>query len=111
MKRLDLARLVNDVLELPIPDKKNIEQCLAMDIVNAVIKAMTAALQRGETIRVYGLGTFQLRTRKARRIGYTYYPHLPNHKKRFKVRLLKPKTYVHFTPSASILEELNGLNK
>lgn len=75
------------------------------DILNAIIKSITSALQRGEDIYIKGFGRFFIRTQPPRKRRVTYF-----YGKRDGAKLIEDfpeKRYVHFQPSKTITRVLN----
>jgi nucleoid DNA-binding protein len=75
-------------------------------ILRAILKSMAAALQKGEQVRIRGLGTFTVRTRKPVKKRLTYFYGDMRHDYTEIVQL-PAKKYVHFEPNPSILRTLN----
>ena len=104
MNRATITQDLAEILELPVRGHGKGKAC---EIANAVIRVMTDALQRGESIRIDGLGTFGVRTRCATRRTHYFYPLLG---KGGHVETVDTpeKKIVFFRPSENILRTLNG---
>lgn len=97
----ELAEIVRSVLELPVREKK-----LPRRIVRAVFEAIAKGLQKGETVRVNGLGTFKLIRRNGTR-RLKIWVNGPNHKTQIEADV-KHKNRVAFVPAISILADIDG---
>lgn len=62
--RKELAYAVHEVIEMPMQEWENIETCRSARVVNAVFKAITDALLRGESVHIAGFGTFVVKMKK-----------------------------------------------
>jgi nucleoid DNA-binding protein len=78
----------------------------AYTIVNTIITVVTEALQRGEKVSIEGVGTFKVRTRPPTHSTCSDFSGTTplNHY----LTTLPQKSYVHFTPSKTILRTLNA---
>ena len=103
MTKEDITREIAEVLELPNPGYKG----KAWKIVSAVIQAMTEALQRGESIRIDGLGTFRVRTRRPTRRTHYFFPYLGKGR-HVETNDTPEKKYVFFQPAKPIVRTING---
>jgi len=103
MTKAEITRELADVLELPQLGSHG----EARKIVNAVIQAMTTALQRGETIRIDGVGVFTVRTRRATRHTHYFFPYLGKGQ-HVETNDAPEKKYVFFRPANPIVRTLNG---
>lgn len=92
-----LGYVVADILELPRRGRKG----KAWVITNAVVKAMTLALSRGEQVRVYGFGTFKVVDRAAYKQHYYYYPYLGKGQ-HSEIGIHPATRYVRFFPARTL---------
>lgn len=113
MYGIDLALMLNDVLELKIDPIKHYPTA-AMTIVNTIAKSMADALRRGERVRIRGFGTFSIRTKATK---YVANMRLHNYRGQFTAtkekQLVKGKKYVYFFPDRqlkALLNQHDGLN-
>jgi len=102
MTKEAIIRELAAVLELPNPGYKG----EAWKIVNAVIQAMTEVLQRGESIRIDGLGMFVVRTRRATRRTHYFFPYLGKGQ-HVETNTVPEKKYVFFRPAEPLVRVLN----
>lgn len=96
--KLMLANEIRYLLDMPIG--RRYWESKPYIIVNAVIKAITEALLRGEKVQVMGFGTFRVKTHPPRRhyTNYFFYD-----KGRYtEILTLPPKKYVHFSPTRGL---------
>ena len=103
MTKEHIIRTVSEILELPNPGYKG----KAWTIVNAVLRAMTRALQRGESIRIDGLGVFTVRTRRPTRRTCYFFPYLGKGQ-HVETNTVPEKKYVFFRPANPIVRTING---
>lgn len=104
MTKETIVREVSEVLELPTRGYRG----EAWKIVDAVVQAMTEALQRGESVHIDGLGIFKVRTRCATRRTHYFFPYLGKGQ-HVEVNDTPAKKYVFFQPSKTISRILNGV--
>lgn len=102
---IKLGYIVSEVLELPKENHRWTGP--AYKAVRAVFNTITAALQRGEEVKINGFGIFKIRTLPARR---QYLSFSINGKVPFTggyMANLPLRKYVHFQPSKVLLRMLN----
>lgn len=105
MNKQHLANEVAAVLMLP--QLQN--QGKAYEIVKAIVKVITDALDRGEQVYVKGLGRFFIRQRAALRIGSFWGSSSFSDPNTIRiVHTIPAKKYVHFQPSPNLLKVLNA---
>lgn len=102
MTKADVVREVSEVLELPNRGYKG----KAWEIVNTVFQTMTRAFQRGESVRIDGLGTFVVRTRRATRQTHYFLPHLGKGR-HVEVNDVPEKYYIFFQPTKPLVRSIN----
>lgn len=105
VRRAELARAIYDVIKEFGLIRGMPRTGLAHKIVSVIVKTITEALQRGETVRIHGLGTFKVRNRKAMGHEITYFDATRVALRTF--TNLPSKQIVKFTPCDTILQELN----
>lgn len=112
VRRPALATAISDLIEefglvrgVPFTGK-------AYKILRTILQVIVDSLRRGEPVKIAGFGTFSLSTRKAYPLNITYFQ--GGHPKRQRglptprtLVTLPPKVIVKFTPSKTILRELN----
>lgn len=78
----------------------------AYQITKAILQTITTSLQRGESVRISGLGTFKIRTKPSTRSTCSDFQDTTplNHY----LKTVPARQYVHFTPSKAILRTLNA---
>lgn len=98
-----ISREVADVLELPYGHREG----KAHDIVTCVLKVITDALLRGETVHVQGFGILSIWERKPVKRNASYFL-APRTKPYFSEVVVKPaKRYVHFQPAEPLIRSIN----
>ena len=103
MTKEEIVKEVAQVLELPTRGYKG----EAWKIVNAVLQAIAESLQRGESVRIDGLGIFRVRTRPATRRTHYFFPYLGKGQ-HVETNDTPAKKYVFFQPSKTVSRILNG---
>lgn len=102
MNQRAILNELSDILELPRLHANG----ESWRILNAILKTITSALQRGETVKIHGFGIFKIRTRRAHRYHAYFYPRLGKGQ-HGEICMLPEKQYVFFQPSKVLLRMLN----
>lgn len=102
-----LAYVVSELLGLPIGPRKG----TSYKIVTTIVKTMTDALLRGESVKIRGFGIFSIRERPPTRRGFYYYIHIKGPKRPGAVINVPAKRYVIFKPSKVLLRLINQPNQ
>lgn len=102
MNHRTILNELSDILELPRLHANG----ESWRILNAILKTITSALQRGETVKIHGFGIFSIRTRPAHRCYSYFYPCLGKGQ-HGEIGMRPAKQYVHFQPSKVLLRMLN----
>lgn len=103
MNKESLAKEIGDILDLPRLGKRG----EAWKIVNAVTKAITEALYRGEDVLVDGFGIFRVIETPPRRHGCYFFPHLGKGL-HTEVTVIPAKKRVKFLPARDLVRIVNG---
>lgn len=110
VRKEDLARTVSELIEEFGLVRERRFTGKAFKVIYAIQKAITDGLRRGETVTIAGFGSFKLFERRAYRTPITYFqggrPPQLRHPPRA-IITVPTKTIVKFTPSKTILKELN----
>lgn len=109
LTRESLATQVSDILNFSRSRAQGYHDMRtgpAAKIVNAIIKAMTSAILRGERVTIEGFGIFSIRTKKQTK---SYCMYFYGGKGRSGIlRTIPEKRYVHFEPSKVLKRMLNN---
>lgn len=102
----DLSYEVGELLKLPINTRKG----TAYKVVSAMVKAMAAALHRGESIRIDGFGIFRLVEWKPRRKEVTRVTSQRKWRKGDfrEVITVVPRPRISFQPSKALLRYISS---
>lgn len=102
LTREKIARSIADLLGLPKVGCKG----KAFEVANTVIRAMTLALLKGESVKIDGFGIFTIYERPATRSPAYFYPRLGKGQ-HWELLSLPPTRRVIFKPSKPLLRLLN----
>lgn len=92
-KMLRFDEMINKIAEETGATKKR-----SAEVINLFLDIIDGELQKGNDVRLKGIGRFCVRTSKAKIVNNTYFGiH----------RILPPKKYIHFRCSKKMLQRLN----
>lgn len=108
LNREGLAKVIHEVLDVPVKKSIRSEKEIGTKVVNAIITSIESALLRGEDVKIEGFGIFRIRTRPPRKNLAYYFYGLKCKGLHKEVITLPAKTYVYFQPSKVLSRMING---
>lgn len=103
MDKEDLARILNDILELPTPRQPRTGK--SYKLVTALIQTIKEALANGRSVSIPGFGILKVKTRPARKSFCFPYTYMKMGGSAYQVNVPARK-YVQFVPSKPLVRLL-----
>ena len=103
MNKETLSRELAPILDLPIERRWGGK---SYRIVKSIFDVIADALQRGDSVKIDGLGIFRIREKPATRSA-CYYFYGRSNKVKCVIKDIPAKRYVYFQPSKPIIRKLN----